>query len=172
MLGTGTNPTPATDCVGKPLVFSHLGETHRPLPAYAHGQSPAAGIWLLHVYNLEGQQQSGRHEMMLPFISVMRSEFQQRSWQSGNAVVRSPYLSHWNNDMALTSILAGETQVVLREAYLPKGVKMAEGHPQEAFMHFQQVFLFGKPEKCPELLALGMSFKTSAKQQLTEIISS
>lgn len=68
--------------------------------------------------------------------------------------------------MALTSILAGETQVVLREAYLPKCVKMAEGHPQEAFMHFQQVFLFGKPEKCPELLALGMSFKTSAKQQI------
>lgn len=60
--------------------------------------------------------------------------------------------------MALTSVLAGETQVVLREAYLPKHVKMAEGHPQEAFMHFQQVFLFGKPEKCPELLAFGMSF--------------
>lgn len=59
MLGTGTNATPATDCVGKPLVFSHLGETHRSLPTHAHGQSPAAGIWLLHVYNLKGQQQSG-----------------------------------------------------------------------------------------------------------------
>lgn len=91
---------------------------------------------------------------------------QQCSWQLGNAVVRSLYLSHWNNDVALASILAGETQVVLRQAYLPKCVKMAEGHPQEAFMHFQQVFLFGKPEKCPELLALCMSFETSATQQI------
>lgn len=97
-------------------------------------------------------------EMMLLIISMMQFEFQQCSWQSGDAIVRSLYLSHWNNDMALASILAGETQVVLRQAYLPKCVKMAEGHPQEAFMHFQQVFLFGKPEKCPELLALCMSF--------------
>lgn len=91
-------------------------------------------------------------------ISMKRFEFQQCSCQSGKAVVRWLYLSHWNNDMALAPILAGETQVVLRQAYLPKCVKMAEGHPQEAFMHFQQVFLFGKPEKCPELLALCMSF--------------
>lgn len=97
-------------------------------------------------------------QMMLLIISMKRFEFQQCSCQSGNAVVRWLYLSHWNNDMALAPILAGETQVVLRQAYLPKCVKMAEGHPQEAFMHFQQVFLFGKPEKCPELLALCMSF--------------
>lgn len=153
MLGTGTNPTLATDCVGKLLVFSHFGETHRPLPAHAHGQSPATGIWLLDIYNLEGQRQSGdtndaaNHQYDVVWISAVLL-----------AIGGSLYLSHWNNDMALASILAGETQVVLRQAYLPKCVKMAEGHPQEAFMHFQQVFLFGKPEKCPELLALCMSF--------------
>lgn len=70
----------------------------------------------------------------------------------------SPYLSHWDDDVTLAPILAGETQVVLRQAYLPERVKVAEGHPQEALVHFQQVFLFGKPEKCPELLALGVSF--------------
>lgn len=64
--------------------------------------------------------------------------------------------------MALASVLAGETQVVLRQADLPKCVEMAEGHPQEAFVHLQQVFLFGKPEKRPELLTLCMSFEASA----------
>lgn len=67
--------------------------------------------------------------------------------------------------MTLASILAGETQVGLRQADLPQGVEMAEGHPQKAFMHFQQVFLSGKPEKCPELLALCMSFQASATQR-------
>lgn len=60
--------------------------------------------------------------------------------------------------MTLASILAGETQVVLRQTDLAKCVKMAEGHPQEALVHLQQVFLFGEPEKCPELLTLCMGF--------------
>lgn len=38
--------------------------------------------------------------------------------------------------MALAAILAGETQVVLGQADLAKRVKMAEGNPEEAFMHF------------------------------------
>lgn len=59
VLGTGTDPTPAPDCVSKPLVFSHLGETHCPLPTHAHCQSPAAGIRLLHIHNLEGRRQIG-----------------------------------------------------------------------------------------------------------------
>lgn len=67
--------------------------------------------------------------------------------------------------MTLASILAGETQVVLRQAYLSQRVEVTEWHPQKAFVHFQQVFLFGKPEKCPELFALCMSFQTPATQQ-------
>lgn len=38
--------------------------------------------------------------------------------------------------MALTSILTGKTQVVLRQTNLAKRVKMAEGNPQEALVHF------------------------------------
>lgn len=45
------------------------------------------------------------------------------------------YLSHWNDNMALTSILTGKTQVVLRKTDLAKCVKVAEGHPQVALMH-------------------------------------
>jgi len=70
--------------------------------------------------------------------------------------------------MTLASILAGETQVALRQTDLAKGVKMAEGHPQEALMNLQQVFLFGKPEKCPELFTLCMSFQASVKGSSAE----
>lgn len=89
---------------------------------------------------------------------MVPSEFWQCFLQSSIAPVRSPYLSHWNDDMTLASILAGKTQVVLRQAYLPQCVEMAEGHPQKALVHFQQVFLFRKPEKRSELLALCVSF--------------
>lgn len=54
MLGAGTDAAPATDCVGKPLVFSHLRETHRPLAAHTDGQSLAARIRFLNIHNLEG----------------------------------------------------------------------------------------------------------------------
>lgn len=63
--------------------------------------------------------------------------------------------------MAMASILTGKTQVVLRQADLSKCVKMAEGNPQEAFMHLQKVFFLRKPEKCPELFTLCMSFEAS-----------
>lgn len=75
-----------------------------------------------------------------------------------HAAFASPHLSHRDDDVTLAAVLASETQVVLRQAYLPERVEVAEGHPQEALVHLQQVFLFGEPEKCPELLALGVSF--------------
>ena len=46
-----------------------------------------------------------------------------------------PYLSHWNDGVALAPVLAGETQIVLRQTDLAKCVKMAEGHPEEALVH-------------------------------------
>lgn len=55
--------------------------------------------------------------------------------QLSDALIGPPHLSHWNDDMAVASILTGKTQVVLRQADLSKRVKMAEGHPQEAFVH-------------------------------------
>lgn len=85
-------------------------------------------------------------------------------FQSSNAAFASHYLSHWNDDMALASILAGETQIVLRQTDLAKRVVVAEGHIQEALVHLQQIFLFGKPEKRLELLALCMSFEASVRE--------
>lgn len=73
--------------------------------------------------------------------------------------------------MALASILTGEAQVVLRQADLAECVKMAEGNPQETLVHLQQVFLFGKPEKCPELLALCMSFQASVETAEHKVMS-
>lgn len=52
-----------------------------------------------------------------------------------NTAFVSLYLSHWNDDMALGSILTGETQVVLRQTDLAKRVEMAEGHPEKALVH-------------------------------------
>lgn len=65
--------------------------------------------------------------------------------------------------MALAAVLAGETQVVLRQADLAKRVVVAEGHPQEALVHLEQIFLLGESEKCPELVAFCMCFETSAE---------
>lgn len=67
--------------------------------------------------------------------------------------------------MALASILTGEAQVVLRQADLSESVEMAEGHPQEALVNLQQVFLFWETKKRPELLTLRMSFKASEGKQ-------
>lgn len=164
MLRAGTDPTPAPDCVGEPLVVPHLGETQRPLATHAHRQRPAAGVWFLHIHNLEEHQQT--RQSLSPLLSIsMQKAFQEPFlfffWQcfqeQSNVAFVSHYLSHWNDDMALASVLAGETQVVLRQADLSKGVVVAEGHPQETLVHLQQVFLFGEPEKRPELVALCVS---------------
>lgn len=75
---------------------------------------------------------------LLPFISMQAAIWEcnwQCFYQSSNAAFVSHYLSHWNDDMALAPILAGKTQVVLRQTDLAKRVEMAEGHPQEALMH-------------------------------------
>ena len=139
MLRAGTDPTPAPDRVSEPLVVPHLRETQRPLATHAHRQSPAAGVWFLNIHNLEEHQQT-RHSLS-PLLSIsMQKAFQESFFgqcfqEQSYAAFVSHYLSHWNDDMALASILAGETQVVLRQADLSKGVVVAEGHPQETLVH-------------------------------------
>lgn len=53
VLRAGTDPTSAADRVGKSLVVPHLGETQRSLAAHAYRQSPAAGIGLLDINDLQ-----------------------------------------------------------------------------------------------------------------------
>ena len=143
MLRAGADPTPAPDRVSEPLVVAHLRETQRPLATHAHRQSPAAGVRFLHIHNLEEHQQTRQSLSPLLFISMQKA-FQESCFffffgSVFKNKVTSPfvshYLSHWNDDMALASVLAGETQVVLRQADLAKGVVVAEGHPQEALVH-------------------------------------
>lgn len=71
--------------------------------------------------------------------------------------------------MALAAILAGKTQVVLRQTDLAQGVKVTEGNPQEALVNLQQVFLFGEPEKRPKLCTLCVSFQASEGRVMTVI---
>ena len=63
--------------------------------------------------------------------------------------------------MALGAVLAGEAEVALRQADLPQGVEVAEGHPQEALVDLQEVLLPGEAEEHPELLASGVGLQTS-----------
>ena len=54
--------------------------------------------------------------------------------------------------MALAAVLAGEAEVVLGNADLAQGVEVAEGHPQEALVHLQQVLLARQTEERTERL--------------------
>lgn len=56
VLRAGADPAAAADGVGEPLVVPHLREAQRSLATHAHGQGPAAGVWLLHVDHLEGHR--------------------------------------------------------------------------------------------------------------------
>lgn len=73
VLRAGTNPTPAADCVGKPLVVPHLRETQRPLATHTHGQSPAAWVWLLNINNLEERRHTRQTSC---YSSVCRVPFE------------------------------------------------------------------------------------------------
>lgn len=64
----------------------------------------------------------------------------------------APCLSDGDDHVTLAAVLAGEAQVALRDADLAERVEMAEGHPEEALVHLQQVLLPRQPEKGPELL--------------------
>ena len=77
----------------------------------------------------------------------------------------SPHLSYGDDDVALGAVLAGEAEVALRQADLPQGVEVAEGHPQEALVDLQKVLLPGKTEEHPELLAPGVGLQTSGGER-------
>lgn len=79
-------------------------------------------------------------------------------------------LSHGDDDVALAAILAGETQVALGKTDLPQCVEVAEGHPQEALIHLQQVLLFRQPEEGPELLIPSISFQASEGEQKRKVV--
>ena len=72
-----------------------------------------------------------------------------------------PHLADGDDDVALGAVLAGEAEVALRQADLPQGVEVAEGHPQEALVDLQEVLLPGEAEEHPELLAPGVGLQTS-----------
>lgn len=114
MLGAGTDPTSAADCVCKTLVVPHLGETQSPLSTHAYHQSPTTGIRLLDVNDLRGANM-GRQESQCTGSGAAAAE--------SKIVI---YLSHWNDDVALAAILTGKTKVVLGQADLAKSVKMTE----------------------------------------------